>query len=63
MRCEKAAVRENLVSISRYLAEATVRDIDIVCFPEMSITGYADPNRYPQAVLRLDGPTDSHFRA
>ena len=56
MRCEKGAVAENLTSISRHLHEAAARDIDIVGFPEMSITGYADPTRYPQAKLRLDGP-------
>jgi predicted amidohydrolase len=56
MRCEKGAVAENLAKISCHLAEAAAREIDIVGFPEMSITGYVDPNRYPQAKLRLDGP-------
>ncbi len=56
MRCEKAAMAENLDSLSLYLGEATARGIDIVGFPEMSLTGYADPTRYPQARLRLDGP-------
>jgi len=56
MRCEKDATAENLESTSRYLAEAVARDGDIVGFPEMSITGYADPTRYPEAILHLDGP-------
>jgi predicted amidohydrolase len=56
MRCEKGATAENLESTSRYLAEAVARDVDIVGFPEMSITGYADPTRYPEAILHLDGP-------
>jgi len=56
MRCEKATIAENLGSMSRHLAEANDRDMDIVAFPEMSITGYTDPTRYPQAVVRLDGP-------
>lgn len=56
MRCEKGAVAKNLADIARHLDEATARDIDIVGFPKMSITGYADPTRYPRARLRLDGP-------
>jgi len=56
MRCEKAAVTANLESMSRYIIEADTRGIDILGFPEMSITGYADPDRYPEAVLHMDGP-------
>lgn len=56
MRCEKGAIAENLASLSRYLAEAAMRNVDIIGFPEMSITGYADPTRYPEAIVRLDGP-------
>lgn len=61
MLCEKGAIAENLDRISHYLAEAKERKINIVGFPEMSITGYADPSRYPQAVIRLDGPEVRHF--
>jgi predicted amidohydrolase len=32
------------------------RGIDVVCFPEMSLTGYIDPARMPDAVLTLEGP-------
>jgi predicted amidohydrolase len=35
MRCEKGAIAENLASLSRYLAEAAMRNVDIVGFPEM----------------------------
>ncbi len=55
MRCEKAAITENLKILSEYIAEANVKGIDIIGFPEMSITGYADPTRYPEAIIRLDG--------
>lgn len=61
MLCEKAAIEENLASTASYLDEAAERQIDIVGFPEMSISGYADPERYPQAVLRLNGPEVSRF--
>jgi predicted amidohydrolase len=56
MRCEKGAIAENLESTSRYLDEAAARDVEIIGFPEMSITGYADPTEYPEAIVRLDGP-------
>lgn len=59
--CEKADIQANLVDLSRILAEAEARRIDIVGFPEMNITGYADPTHYPGAVLRLDGAEMGDF--
>ena len=56
MQCEKAAISQNLLQIAVLLAEAEARGVDILALPEMSLTGYADPTRYPEAVLRLDGP-------
>jgi predicted amidohydrolase len=56
MCCEKSAIAQNLASIARYLDEAAARRVDIVGYPEMSLTGYADPTRYPEAVIRLGGP-------
>ena len=56
MRCEKGAVRRNLDTIADSLAEAAAQGCEVLVLPEMALTGYADPNRYPQAVLRLDGP-------
>jgi predicted amidohydrolase len=56
MRCEKGALDENLAGIAAYLAEAAEQGVEIIGFPEMSFTGYSDPNKYPQAVIRLDGP-------
>jgi predicted amidohydrolase len=56
MRCEKGALRQNLDTIAHHLAEAVARAADVLVLPEMSLTGYADPARYPHAVLRLDGP-------
>ena len=55
MRCEKAAMAENSRTISESIAEAERRGIDIIAFPEMSLTGYADPVRFPEAILRLNG--------
>jgi len=56
MRCEKADVEDNLATVARYLQQAMVWNADIVAFPEMCLGGYADPTRYPEAVMRLDGP-------
>ena len=56
MRCEKAAIAQNLQQIADLLAQAATCDVDILALPEMCLTGYADPTRYPEAVLRLDGP-------
>ncbi len=61
MRCEKADIAHNLAKTARYLREATKRSIDFVGFPEMSLTGYADPTRFPEAILSLDGPEVSRF--
>ncbi len=55
MCCEKAAISENLKILSEHITEADMKGIDIIGFPEMSITGYADPTRYPEAIIRLDG--------
>jgi predicted amidohydrolase len=56
MRCEKGDIPGNLTSTAAYYREAVARGVDIVALPEMNITGYIDPARQPEAVLRLDGP-------
>lgn len=61
MRCEKADLEQNLAGHFAVLEEARRREVDIVAFPEMSLTGYADPTRSPQAVLELDGPQVKRF--
>ncbi len=59
--CEKAAIRQNLDALSAALSDAAALDIDIAAFPEMNITGYADPTRYPGAIIHLDGPEIDEF--
>lgn len=61
MRCEKAAMEANLAATARYIAEAAGRGTNIVCFPEASITGYVDPERYPGVALHLDSPEVARF--
>ena len=61
MRCPKGEVAQNLASIRACLQAAAARGVDILCFPEMSITGYIDPTRRPDAVLHLDSPAVARF--
>lgn len=61
MVSEKGAVVENLRRTAEYLAEAAEKQVDIVAFPEGSISGFVDPTRFPEAVLRLDGPEVGQF--
>jgi predicted amidohydrolase len=56
MICEKGAVASNLARTLHYLDEASALDIDILAFPEASLSGYGDPAQHPGAVLRLGGP-------
>lgn len=61
MNCDKGTNQENLGRIAYYLEEASQHDVDIIGFPEMSLTGYADPTKYPHAVLTLDSPEVHHL--
>lgn len=54
MRCEKAAIDENMARMRQYVAEAKKENVDIICFPEMNITGYIDPQQHPRAVISRD---------
>lgn len=69
MRCEKGDIAANLGAIAAYLRTGRERGIDmergidIMCFPEGSITGYVDPRRYPEAVLSLSDPAIAQFAA
>lgn len=56
MRCEKGAVAENLEATAHHIKEAAAHEVDVLGFPEASLSGYIEPARYPHAVLRLDGP-------
>ena len=53
MRCEKGAIAQNMEVMEKYISKCHENNVDIVCFPEMNITGYNDPNRYADAVLRM----------
>ena len=51
MRCEKATVSENVARMIEFLDQAEERSADIVCFPEMNITGYVAPRKFPESVI------------
>jgi predicted amidohydrolase len=63
MRCEKGAIDENLAAIQRAIEAADTRAVDVIVFPEASITGYVNPRRYPRAAVSLDGPEVARFVA
>jgi predicted amidohydrolase len=56
MNCEKAAIDRNLDFMRQAIADARAEGADVVCFPEMCLTGYIDPVKFPQAILTLEHP-------
>jgi predicted amidohydrolase len=63
MRCEKGDIAGNLTRIGAEIAAAEERGVEIVAFPEMSITGYIDPAIWPDTVLDLDSIPVKEFAA
>jgi predicted amidohydrolase len=57
MFCEKGDIENNLRRHQDYVVEAESKGIDILAFPEASITSYVDrnPDEFPRAVIRRDG--------
>ncbi|MDD4503254.1 MAG: carbon-nitrogen hydrolase family protein [Clostridiaceae bacterium] len=51
MRCQKGAIEYNIISMYKYLEECRKKGVEIVCFPEMNITGCINPIKYPNAVI------------
>lgn len=56
MLCEKGDLAGNLAYMARLVALARARHVDILAFPEMSLSGYIDPAKHPEAVLTLESP-------
>ena len=54
IRCEKGAWTANLARAGAYLAAARAAGCDLVVFPEMGLSGYCDPTRFPDSVQPLD---------
>ena len=54
MTCEKAAIQYNVRRMITFLDQAVERGADVICLPEMNITGYAAPRKFPEAVISCD---------
>jgi predicted amidohydrolase len=63
MCSEKADIRGNLARIATEIHSASERGIDLIAFPEMSISGYIDPSRWTDAVLDRDDSALVEFGA
>ena len=63
MYCEKAAIEQNLQAIQNYIEQGKALDLDFLCFPEMSITGYINPEQDPLAILTLGSREVARFVA
>lgn len=56
MRCEKGAIEANLDRHLQIVTQARAAGFDLVVFPEMSLTGSADPATHPGRLVPLDHP-------
>lgn len=54
--CEKGDVEGNLAAHLAVLADAAASGCDLAVFPEMSLTGSADPAVSPERLIGLDHP-------
>ena len=57
MRCQKGAIEYNIISMYKYLEECRNKGVDIVCFPEMNISGCINPLKYSNALLSMFHPS------
>ncbi len=55
MRCEKGAIEQNMALMADYIGEAESHSIDIIGFPENSLTGHNDPPKCDREMILLDG--------
>src|SRR6266849_8743724 len=56
IRCEKGNVEGNLGAHIAILGKAAAQGCDLALFPEMSLTGSADPGTSPQHLIGLNHP-------
>jgi predicted amidohydrolase len=61
MVCEKAAIEQNLQIIQDHVNQALAQNVEILLFPEMSITGYINPEKDLDAILTLSSPAVKRF--
>jgi NAD+ synthase (glutamine-hydrolysing) len=56
MRSEKGNLAGNMAEMIRHINEADRKGIDILGFPEATLTEFINPAKYPEAVIRAEGP-------
>ena len=56
VNCPVAAVGENLASVERLAGEAAREGAEIVCFPELNLTGYCVAPDLTKTALPVPGP-------
>ncbi len=56
MTSEKGAIEDNVRRMIAFLDQAAEHGADIICFPEMNITGYVAPRKFPEAIIAWDHP-------
>jgi predicted amidohydrolase len=61
MRSEKGDWEGNLQRAEQYTKQAAAVGCHIIVLPEMSLSGYADPSKFPHAVQTLDSPWIERF--
>lgn len=54
LQCEKGALEGNLDRHLQVMEQAWREQVDLVVFPEMSLTGSVDPLRHPERAISLD---------
>jgi predicted amidohydrolase len=54
IRSEKGDWPGNLERAERYMAQARAQHCDVIVFPEMYLSGYSDPAKFPDAVQPLN---------
>jgi predicted amidohydrolase len=53
MRCEKGEWEGNLAQAEEYMRQAAREGCDVLVLPEMSLSGYCDPAKFPEAPQSL----------
>lgn len=56
MNCRKTDIAQNLHKMRKYIEAGVVLDCQLFAFPEMNLTGYANPGLRPESILTLDAP-------
>jgi len=56
MKCELGNVKANLNKIKEFISRAREEKINLLVFPELSLTGYSVKGLVPEVAIRIDNP-------